>query len=167
MSTRQRMELVRRCGEFPKLGNASLSTYRKMSFWLPSALALSSSASTSDASGGNGRSGVRDLWSTTRGATLGARSGRGDATARDRRVAMFKCRSLKQRLTEACEAVMVSEAVRGSTVRRRERGFRRLFCSPGNGGGRSPVMLSSTMNSVLLVVGILAALWAYQRYSRA
>lgn len=65
---------------------------------------------------------------------------------------------------------MGSDAVVGSTSRRRERGLRKLFRSPGGagvgGGGRSPVLLSSTMNSVLVVVGIVAALWAYQRYSR-
>lgn len=73
---------------------------------------------------------------------------------------------------------MASDAVVGSTSRRRERGVRRLFCPPGNGtggagggagvggGGRPPILLSSAVNSVFLVVGILAALYVYQKYSR-
>ncbi|CAN0061488.1 unnamed protein product [Sphacelaria rigidula] len=155
LSTRQRTDLIRRCGEPPKVGNSSLSSYRKLSFWLPSALSLGTPATSVAAAAANTA-----------------------AAAHDRRAAMFRSRSLRQRLSEACEAVMASDAVVGSTSRRRERGVRRLFCPPGNGtggagggagvggGGRPPILLSSAVNSVFLVVGILAALYVYQKYSR-
>ncbi|CAM9382576.1 unnamed protein product, partial [Pylaiella littoralis] len=112
LSTRQRVSLVRRCGEPPKVRNSSLASYRKLSFWLPSALSLA---------GGGASSG-----------TTAAAAGRDD---RERRAAMFRSRSLRQRLSEACQAVMQSEAVKGSTSSRRERGLRRLFSSSGSGAG--------------------------------
>lgn len=155
LSTRQRTELLRRCGEPPKVGNSSLSSYRKLSFWIPSAVAM----------GGTGQQSAR-----------GAAGRRGNsnaaADAHNRRAAMFRSRSLKQRLSEACEAVMASDAIAGSTSLCRERGITKLFCSPGNGGGpgsaggRGSIMLSSTMSSVLLCFGILGALYVWQKYSR-
>lgn len=139
---------MRRCGEPPKVGNSSLNSYRKLSYWLPSALALAA-------------------------ATPGSGSGDGGSTSgddvRERRAAMFRSRSLRQRLSEACQVVMDSEAVRGSTVARRERGLRRLFASSGSGaggGGPGHGFLSSTRNSVILIVGIFAAMVAYQRYAK-
>lgn len=161
LSTRQRNELIRRCGEPPKVGNSSLASYRRLSFWLPSALALNGGAGGSEGGAGRGQGGVAS------GPSVSVPpGGHAASNARDRRAAMFRSRSLKHRLAEACEVVLSSEAVRGSTTRRRERGLRRLFCAHGS-GGRSPMLLSSTMNSVLLMVGIIAALWAYQRYSRS
>eukprot|EP00903_Cladosiphon_okamuranus_P006847 g6669.t1 len=149
LSTRQRVSLVRRCGEPPKVGNTSLNSYRKLSYWLPSALALTAAA---PGSGG--------------GSDGGSTSGGGEA--RERRAAMFRSRSLRQRLSEACQLVMDSEAVRGSTVARRERGLRRLFaCGSGaGGGGQGHGFLSSTRNSLILIVGIFAAMVAYQRYAK-
>eukprot|EP00752_Nemacystus_decipiens_P004359 g3983.t1 len=153
LSTRQRVSLVRRCGEPPKVGNSSLNSYRKLSYWLPSALALTAAApgsggGSSDDGGGGGTSG---------------------SDVRERRAAMFRSRSLRQRLSEACQVVMESEAVRGSTVARRERGLRKLFASSGSGaggGGQGHGFLSSTRNSVILIVGIFAAMVAYQRYAK-
>lgn len=96
------------------------------------------------------------------------------AAARERRASMFRSRSLRQRLAEACEVVMESEAVTGSTSSRRERGLRKLFAAPpgalagggGGGGGHGHGFLSSTRNSVILIVGIFAAMVAYQRISK-
>lgn len=156
LSTRQRVDLVRRCGEAPKVGNSSLSSYRKLSFWLPSALALSGSTAGGAAFGSTATVAIGGV-----GARVGGMDGR------ERRAAMFRNRSLRQRLSEACEAVMESEAVMGSTSSRRERGLRRLFASSGTGAGgrgRAHGFLSSTTNSVILIVGIFAAMLAYQRY---
>lgn len=156
LSTRQRIELIRRCGEPPKVGNSSLSNYRKLSFWLPSALALSGVTAGGAAFGPT---------STIASGGVGARVGATDG--RERRAAMFRSRSLRQRLSEACQAVMESEAVMGSTSRRRERGLRRLFAAsgPGAGGrGRGHGFFSATSHSVCLIVGIFAAMIAYQRY---
>lgn len=149
LSTRQRVSVLRRCGELPKVGNSSLANYRKLSYWLPSALALA---------GG-----------TTSGATAAAAAAAAGRDVRERRAAMFRSRSLRQRLSEACEAVMDSEAVKGSTSSRRERGLRRLFASSGSGasaGGQGHGLFSSTRNSVILIVGIFAAMVAYQRYGK-
>lgn len=149
LSTRQRVSLVRRCGEPPKVGNSSLNSYRKLSYWLPSALALT--APPPPVSGG------------------GDGGGTSGGDVRERRAAMFRSRSLRQRLSEGCQVVMESEAVRGSTIARRERGLRRLFASSGSGaggGGQGHGFLSSTRNSVILIVGIFAAMVAYQRYAK-
>lgn len=152
LSTRQRVGLLRRCGEPPKVGNSSLNSYRKLSYWLPSALALTAAAAAAaPGTGGDG------------GSTTGV-------GVRERRAAMFRSRSLRQRLSEACEVVMESEAVQGSTSTRRERGLRRLFAASGSGaggGGAGHGFLSSTRNSVILIVGIFAAMVAYQRYAKA
>jgi len=134
------------------VANSSLNSYRKFSYWLPSALSLA--GGTGDGGGGGGG---------------GAAAAAGVADARERRAAMFRSRSLRQRLSEACEAVMDSEAVRGSTSSRRERGLRRLFAAPGSGAGggvHGHGFLSSTRNSVILIVGIFAAMVAYQRYAK-
>ncbi|CAN0409917.1 unnamed protein product, partial [Laminaria digitata] len=158
LSTRKRVDLVRRCGEPPKVGNSSLASYRKLSFWLPSALAL-------DGSPSGGASFGSTATVTTGG--VGARVGGTDG--RERRGAMFRSRSLRQRLSEVCEAVMESEAVMGSTSTRRERGLRRLFASSGTGAGgrgRNQSFLATTRNSVILIVGIFAAVLAYHRYVR-
>ena len=64
---------------------------------------------------------------------------------------------------------MESEAVMGSTSTRRERGLRRLFASSGTGAGgrgRNQSFFGTTRNSVILIVGIFAAMLAYQRYVR-
>ncbi|CAB1119096.1 unnamed protein product [Ectocarpus sp. CCAP 1310/34] len=157
LSTRQKISLIRRCGEPPKVGRSSLNSYRKLSFWLPSALALA------DVGGGGG--------AASGGTAAGGGEGR-VAAARERRAAMFRNRSLRQRLSEACEVVMESEAVTGSTSSRRERGLRKLFAPPpsglggGGGGGHGQGFLSSTRNSVILIVGIFAAMVAYQRISK-
>ncbi|CAN0198090.1 unnamed protein product [Ectocarpus sp. 6 AP-2014] len=158
LSTRQKISLIRRCGEPPKVGRSSLNSYRKLSYWLPSALALA------DAGGGGG--------AASGGTAAGSGGGR-VAAARERRAAMFRNRSLRQRLSEACEVVMESEAVTGSTSSRRERGLRKLFAPPpsglgggGGGGGHGQGFLSSTRNSVILIVGIFAAMVAYQRISK-
>lgn len=138
---------MRRCGEPPKVGNSSLNSYRKLSYWLPSALALTAAAPGSGSDGGSASGG----------------------DVRERRAAMFRSRSLRQRLSEACQVVMDSEAVRGSTVTRRERGLRRLFATSrsGAGGGvQGHGFLSSKRNSVILIVGIFAAMVAYQRYAK-
>lgn len=135
------------------MGNSSLNSYRKLSYWLPSALALTAAAPGS----GSGGSGNGDGGGTSGG------------DVRERRAAMFRSRSLRQRLSEACQVVMESEAVRGSTIARRERGLRRLFASSGSGaggGGQGHGFLSSTRNSVILIVGIFAAMVAYQRYAK-
>lgn len=140
------------------MANSSLNSYRKFSYWLPSALSLA--GGTSAAAGGSGGGG---------GSGAAAAAAAGVADARERRTAMFRSRSLRQRLSEACEAVMDSEAVRGSTSSRRERGLRRLFAAPGSGAGggvHGHGFLSSTRNSVILIVGIFAAMVAYQRYAK-
>lgn len=158
LSTRQRLGLIRRCGEPPKVGNSSLASYRKLSYWLPSALALTGSGGESGGATGGG-------------AESGGAAGAG-RDARARRAAMFRSRSLRQRLSEGCEAVMESEAVKGSTSTRRERGLRTLFAASGSGaaggggGGGGQGFLSSTRNSVILIVGIFAAMVAYQRYAK-
>lgn len=136
--------------------NSSLMSYRKLSFWLPSALALSDGALGGPAFGSI---------ATVANSGVGARVAGTDG--RERRAAMFRSRSLRQRLSEACEAVMESEAVVGSTNGRRERGLRRLFAASGTGaGGRGGghSFLGSTVNSVILIVGIFAAMFAYQRF---
>lgn len=141
------------------MGNSSLASYRKLSYWLPSALALTGSNGGGTPNTGGEGGGV--------GGTAGA--GR---DARARRAAMFRSRSLRQRLSEGCEAVMESEAVKGSTSSRRERGLRRLFAASGTGAGGGGGgagghgFLSSTRNSVILIVGIFAAMVAYQRYAK-
>ncbi|CAN0231330.1 unnamed protein product, partial [Hapterophycus canaliculatus] len=161
LSTRQRLGLIRRCGEPPKVGNSSLASYRKLSFWLPSALALTGSGG----GGGGGGGGA-----STGGGTGGGGTARAGRDARARRAAMFRSRSLRQRLSEGCEAVLESEAVKGSTRSRRERGLRRLFAASGSGAGGGGAgahgFLSSTRNSVILIVGIFAAMVAYQRYAK-
>ncbi|CAN0156777.1 unnamed protein product [Ectocarpus fasciculatus] len=156
LSTRQKISLIRRCGEPPKVSRSSLNSYRKLSYWLPSALALADAAVSSGGTAAGGGGG-------------GGRV----AAARERRAAMFRSRSLRQRLSEACEVVMESEAVTGSTSSRRERGLRKLFAPPpsalgggGGAGGHGHGFLSSTRNSVILIVGIFAAMVAYQRISK-
>lgn len=131
-----------------------MSNYRKLSFWLPSALALS-----------GGGSGGAAFGPTATIATAGVGVRVGGIDGRERRAAMFRSRSVRQRLAEACESVMESEAVMGSTSSRRERGLRRLFGAPGAGRrGRGNGFLTSTTQSVILIVGIFAAMVAYQRY---
>ncbi|CAN0088435.1 unnamed protein product [Scytosiphon promiscuus] len=163
LPTRQKLGLLRRCGEPPKVGNSSLASYRKLSYWLPSALALT---------GGVGGSGGTSTGEGAGGSGGGAGPVRAGRDARARRAAMFRSRSLRQRLSEGCEAVMESEAVMGSTSSRRERGLRRLFAASGSGAGGGGGgagghgFLSSTRNSVILIVGIFAAMVAYQRYAK-